>query len=213
MQYKTIFFDLDSTLYPESNGLWAAIRRRIDRYMHERMGFSPKEIPDIRHDFFINHGTTLRGLQIHHHVDPADYLDYVHDLPLKDYLSPDPRLREILSSIPGHCWVFTNADAPHANRVMSILGIHDCFEGMIDILMMDPLCKPKEEAYTFALDYVGATNPTHCALLDDSIPNLAPAKELGLFTVLVGSNDIHPGVDRSLIDIHDLPKIVPEFWR
>lgn len=33
MQFDTIFFDLDSTLYPESNGLWQVIRERIDLYM------------------------------------------------------------------------------------------------------------------------------------------------------------------------------------
>lgn len=212
MPYDIIYFDLDSTLYPESNGLWADIRKRIDSYMKDRMDFHPDEIPAIRNEFFMHHGTTLRGLQIHYNVDPIDYLEYVHDLPLKNYLTPDPLLREILLSIPGHRWVFTNADAHHANRVMSILGIRDCFEGMIDILMMDPLCKPKDEAYNFALDFAGAADPKLCALLDDSIRNLAPAKGLGFFTVLVGSNDNHSEADRSLVDIHDLPQYVPEFW-
>jgi len=213
MSYETIFFDLDSTLYPESNGLWAAIRKRIDRYMHERMGFSWDEIPEIRNHFLTNHGTTLKGLQIHYNADPTDYLHYVHDLPLHEYLSPDPTLRELLLSIPGRRWVFTNSDAPHANRVMNILGIHDCFEGLIDILTMNPLCKPDEEAYNFAIKHVGTNDPTVCALLDDSINNLVPAKALGIFTVLVGNNGYHPGVDRSLVDIHDLPSEVPELWR
>ena len=33
MSFDTIFFDLDATLYPESNGLWPAIREKIDQYM------------------------------------------------------------------------------------------------------------------------------------------------------------------------------------
>lgn len=212
MKYKIIFFDLDATLYPDSNGLWTAILERIDLYMHERMGFAPEDIPRLRYDFFINHGTTLRGLQIHYKIDSVDYLNFVHDLPLKEYLSPDPTLRDMLLSIPGRCWVFTNADSHHAKRVLNILTIHDCFEGMIDILMMDPLCKPREEAYSFALKHVGASDPGRCVLLDDSVRNLTPAKEIGLFTVLVGSNGAHPGVDRSVADIHDLLKIVPEIW-
>jgi pyrimidine 5'-nucleotidase len=212
MNFETIFFDLDSTLYPESNGLWAAIRTRIDQYMYERMGFSWDEIPRIRSHFLSNHGTTLKGLQIHYKVDAADYLHYVHDLPLHNYLSPDPILRELLLSIPGRRWVFTNSDASHANRVMDILGIQDCFEGLIDILTMDPLCKPEEEAYKFALKHVGTNEPTSCAILDDSINNLVPAKSLGIFTVLVGENGSHPCVDRSLENIHDLRIQVPEFW-
>jgi putative hydrolase of the HAD superfamily len=213
MTFDTIFFDLDATLYPESNGLWQAIRQRIDLYLELRMGFKPDEIPAIRHRLFVDHGTTLRGLQIHHHVNPVDYLNFVHDLPLEEYLVPDPELREILLSIPCKCWVFTNADAPHANRVMKVLGIDDCFEGMIDVLIMDPFCKPKEEAYHFALKYVGVSDPKTCALLDDSIRNLAPAKSLGFFTVLVGQNGNHPAVDRSITDIHELPQVVSEFWK
>jgi beta-phosphoglucomutase-like phosphatase (HAD superfamily) len=55
-------------------------------------------------------------------------------------------------------------------------------------------------------------DPKHCALLDDSPRNLEAAKEMGIFTVLVGSNGTHPAIDRSLVDIHDLQAAVPEFW-
>lgn len=211
--FKTIFFDLDSTLYPESCGLWQAIRGRIDLYLQQRMGFDPTEITAIRHDLFINHGTTLRGLQYHYDVDMGDYLNFVHDLPLHQYLRPDPELRQILLSIPHSRWIFTNSDAAHANRVMEILGITDCFDGMIDIWAMNPLCKPVEAAYQFALQVVGDVHPNTCTLLDDSIHNLTPAHRLGFFTVLVGDNGHHPDADRSLVDIHDLHQVVPELWR
>ena len=213
MEIDTIFFDLDSTLYPESCGLWQEIRKRIDLYLHTRMNFEPAEIPALRNDLFINHGTTLRGLQIHYDVDPVDYLNFVHDLPLHQYLRPDPTLRQILSDIPYRRWVFTNADAAHAQRVMDILGINDCFESIIDVWAMDPLCKPLEAVYTLALEKVGAPHPTSCALLDDSIRNLAPAHQMGFFTILVGENGYHPVADRSLADIHELPRVVPEFFK
>lgn len=176
------------------------------------MGFDPTKVPTIRHDLFINHGTTLRGLQYHYDVDPADYLDFVHDLPLHQYLTPDPELRQMLLSIHHPRWIFTNADAAHANRVIEVLGITDCFDGMIDIWAMNPFCKPIESAYQLALQVVGNPHPNTCALLDDSIHNLAPAHKLGFFTVLVGDNGHHQAADRSLADIHDLPQAVPEFW-
>ena len=212
MNFDSIFFDLDSTLYPESNGLWQAIRKRIDLYLQNRLGLQPEEIPEIRHRLFMDHGTTLKGLQIHYDVDPYDYLDFVHDLPLREYLAPDPKLREMLLMIPTRRWVFTNSDAPHANRVMGILCIRDCFEGMIDVWTMNPLVKPMKAAYKFALDFVGGANPKDCALLDDSTRNLETAKEMGFFTVLVGQNGDHTSADRTLMDIHDLPRVVPEFW-
>jgi putative hydrolase of the HAD superfamily len=212
MRFETIFFDLDSTLYPESNGLWQAIRQRIDLFMLERMSFPPEEIPTLRQKFFIEHGTTLRGLQAYHQVNPAEYLNFVHDLPLDEYLSPEPKLREILKSISCPCWVFTNSDADHANRVISKLGIEGCFEGMIDVWKMDPHCKPQKEAYQRALDLAGVADPKACALLEDSPRNLAPAKEMGFFTVLVGRNGNPSIADRSVESILDLPRTIPEFW-
>jgi pyrimidine 5'-nucleotidase len=177
------------------------------------MNFEPEEIPALRHDLFMNHGTTLRGLQIHYDVNAVDYLRFVHDIPLHQYLRPDPTLRQMLSDIVYRRWVFTNSDAAHAQRVMDILGITDCFEGIIDVWAMDPLCKPLEGAYTLALDAVGAPPPTACVLLDDSIRNLTPAHQMGFFTILVGENGHHPAADRSLADIHELPRVVPEFFK
>ena len=212
MQIETIFFDLDATLYPVSNGLWPAIGVRIDRYMREQMSIPADETPQMRQRFYEQHGTTLRGLQIHYGIDATEYLNYVHDLPLKEYLQPDPELRKMLLSIPRRRWIFTNSDLAHAKRVMSRLGIDDCFEGVVDIFAMEPHCKPRREAYHRALELADANDPQSCALLDDSVKNLAPAHELGFFTVLVGGISDHPVVNRALPVIHDLRSIVPEFW-
>ena len=212
MAFHTIFFDLDSTLYPDSNGLWKAIRGRIDLFMRERMSFPPKDIPQLMISYLETYGTTLRGLQIHHQVDPAEYLSFVHDLPLEKYLSPDPVLREMLLSIPSQRWVFTNADAEHANKVLRHLGIEDCFNGLIDVLALGPTCKPHLEAYHRALELAGGPDPRSCAMVDDLARNLTPAQSLSFFTVLVGSNGHHTAVDRWVKTIHDLPSSVPEFW-
>ena len=212
MPIETIFFDLDATLYPESNGLWPAIRSKIDQYMHERVKIPQSKILELREDYYIHYGTTLRGLQKHYGVQAEDYLNFVHDLPLRNYLQPNPALREILLSIPKKRWVFTNSDQPHVDRVLSILGISDCFNGFVDVYALVPHCKPKLEAYQIALKLAGNANPATCAMLDDSVNNLAPAKKMGFFTVWVGQNGTHPIADRTLSDIIDLPRAVPEFW-
>jgi len=213
MFFESIFFDLDATLYPESNGLWPAIRVRIDQYMREQMELPEAEIPKLREFYFRNYGTTLRGLQIHYGIEARDYLNYVHDLPLHQYLTPDPALRAMLLSLPTDRWIFTNSDHAHAERVMAALGITDCFEGLVDVYTLEPHCKPRPEAYHLALEIAGVTDPQKCALLDDSPRNLAPAKEMGVFTILIGQNGSHSSADRSLVDIHDLPEIVPELWQ
>jgi pyrimidine 5'-nucleotidase len=213
MHFDTIFFDLDATLYPESNGLWPAIRENIDRFMREEMEFPEAEIPKMREHYYMHYGTTLRGLQIHHGIEAQEYLNYVHNLPLDQYLQPDPSLREMLLSLPKRRWIFTNSDRPHAERVISTLGIEDCFEGMVDVYTLEAHPKPSPEAYQLALELARVADPKTCALLDDSTRNLAPAKEMGFFTVLVGQNGTHPTADRTLLDIHDLPQVAPEFWK
>ena len=213
MAYKTLLFDLDETLYRSSTGLWDAIRVRMNRYMHERVGLPKPAIPRLRERYYREYGTTLRGLQIHHDVDTDDYLAYVHDLPLKDYLQPDPDLQALLVQLPQPLWIFTNADSAHAYRVLDVLGITDCFVGIIDVRSVRPACKPAPEAMQKALEITGSSQPGDCVLLDDSPANIAGGKQFGFTTVLVG-NGAHPhAAAYHVANLVDLPIVHPEFWR
>lgn len=216
MILTTVFFDLDSTLYPESCGLWQKIRERIDLYMHERLAISQEQIPILRKGYFEKFGTTLKGLQANYAVDQQDYLDFVHDLPLEDFLSPNDNLRRMLLSIPKRRWILTNSDDAHVQRVLRQLAISDCFEGVVDIFALQPFCKPQREAFHKALEIAGATAPQDCAFLDDSADNTASATAAGFFTILVGPNDglSHAGsADRALSNLMDLPEVAPELWQ
>lgn len=213
MSYSTIFFDLDDTLYASSNGLWEAIRERMSTYMHERLGLPWDEVSKLRRYYYETYGTTLRGLQRHYQVDADDYLNYVHDLPLEQYLTPDPRLRTMLKSLPQERWIFTNADADHATRVLNILGLSDCFTGIIDVRAILFACKPEPIAYQRALALAGRPAPAECVMMDDSALNLSTAHELGFTTVLVNSNGHpHPNVNINLNSILELPEVMPELW-
>lgn len=223
MTYRTLFFDLDDTLYASSNGLWNAIRERMGLYMVERLGLPADQVAEIRRNYFKTYGTTLRGLQLHYQVDADEYLAYVHDLSLRDYLQPAPQLCEMLSGLPQRRWIFTNADYDHARRVLGIMGLDDCFEGIIDIRAMDWACKPEETAYRRALALAGETDPYACVMLDDSPANLSGAHRLGITTVLVGENGSGrgdtphpqdwPDVDVILPDINHLPFRMPQLWK
>ena len=212
MNFSTIFFDLDDTLYPSSTGLWEAIRVRMVAFLEERMGFNTEEVNTIRKTYFETYGTTLRGLQIHHQVDTDEYLAYVHDLPLENYISSDPELVSIISSLPQNKWIFTNADAQHANRVLSILGFNNCFQGIIDVRALGFLCKPEVDAYNRALALAGAATAAECVLLDDSPRNLYPARQMGITTVLVGSTEPNPAAQHAIHTPKDLPMVMPELW-
>jgi pyrimidine 5'-nucleotidase len=212
MNSSALFFDLDDTLYPNSNGLWEAIRARMTDYLGDPLGFPADEIPELRQTYFETYGTTLRGLQINHSVDADDYLAFVHDLPLEEYISPDPQLHDLLISLPQRKWIFTNADSNHAMRVLGILGLEDCFDGIIDVRALDYLCKPELQAYQRALALADETDPANCVLFDDSLRNLAPAQAAGFTTVLVGTIETHPGADYSVKKLNDLPQVFPQLW-
>jgi len=212
MQFSTLFFDLDATLYPASNGLWEQIRLRIFKFMLEEIGIPEAEIPATRDKYWTTYGTTLEGLRIHHQVEPDDYLKYVHDLPLKDFLEPDPVLRGLLDTLPQDLWVFTNADHNHASRVLTELGISDLFSGIVDLLALDFIVKPNRKAYQVALKLAGVTDPKKCVMFDDLIQNLIPAKELGFYTSLVGENGSSNQVDIQLKSIHDMKEKMPQLW-
>jgi putative hydrolase of the HAD superfamily len=210
MSYTTLFFDLDDTLYPSSNGLWSAIRERITSYMVERLQVPPQEVVELRRRYYEQYGTTLRGLQKHHVVDGHDFLTYVHDVPLSGFLTPNPELIALLRRLPQRKWIFTNADSAHARRVLEALQVSEFFEGIVDVVSNGFACKPEEQAYRSALLAAGESSPERCIFLDDSPRNLAPARRLGIFTILVGSDRANEAADRSILSLQDLPRELPE---
>ncbi len=213
MTYTTLFFDLDDTLYPCASGLWGAIRDRMGRYMAERVGLPEEAIPDLRRHYFQTYGTTLRGLQKHHQVDTDDYLAYVHDLPLKQYIQPNPPLRALLESLPQRKFIFTNADAAHARRVMDLIGVAACFERVIDIRAIEFACKPEPQAYLRALALAGNPDPRQCILLDDSPTNLAPAQWMGFTTVMINPDCLpDPAATYTIANPLALPQVLPALW-
>jgi len=165
------------------------VGQRILSYMMERLGFSQVEATLLRQDYLHRYGTTMRGLMLHNGLDPEDYLAYVHDLPLEDYLTPNPALDAALAAIPAEKVVFTNATAEHAKRVLDLLGVTHHFSRVVDIRDMDYCSKPAPDAYKRLLAMLQA-QPQECVLVEDRTRNLQPAKALGMITVLVdGEND------------------------
>ena len=212
MAFSTIFFDLDDTLYPAENGLWQRIRQRIIKYMIEVLSIPEESVPGLSMRYFKTYGTTLRGVQIHYEVDADDFLTYVHDLPVEDFVNPDPELSDMIAGLPQGKYIFTNADNNHTQRVLSALGLSGCFDGIIDVVSMNYECKPNRAAYDLALASAGERDPKRCVYLDDSVRNLTPAYELGMQTVLVGDNNGYPVADFSIARPHDLKLVLPELW-
>lgn len=207
--FHILFLDLDDTLYPSACGLWQAIGDRIIAFMTNRLDISAQKANELRQDYFQAYGTTLNGLRIHHNVDPMDYLNFVHDVPIESFLQPNPELREMLTNVVQKRVIFTNASRDHAERVINRLGIEKQIDQVIDIIALDFHNKPEPSAYSRALTISGENDPSACLLVDDRSRNLIPGGAMGMTTVLVGEDDPDPNIDFHINIITQLTRIVP----
>lgn len=205
---ETWIFDLDLTLYAPEHNIMEQVRDRIARFVEDYFEIDSAAAHKIRHAYWQSYGTTLGGLMAEHGVDLHAYLDFVHDVDLSR-LQPCARLRAGIEALPGRKLIFTNADAPYAARVLAARGLGDLFDGMFDIHAMEHRPKPKAESYdafcaTFEVD------PHRALFVEDSVPNLEPAKAIGMTTVWVNHGGEADGgvarpayVDHEITDVAD----------
>jgi len=205
MRFTTIFFDLDDTLYPPSTGLWKSIKGRMNLYMRERLGISEDDVSQLREQYFKMYGTTLRGLQERHNVDKEEFLAFVHDLPLKDYLTPNPVVRDIIASLGTRNLIFTNADVQHAQRVLAELQLADLFETVIDVNAVAPYCKPMPESFAIAMELANEPDPRKCVLIDDLPRTTRAALNVGMASLLYGYDEPCSDASGVFTDWNHLP--------
>jgi pyrimidine and pyridine-specific 5'-nucleotidase len=140
-------------------------------------------------DYILDYGFALEGLVRNHGIDALDFNKHVDDaLPLEKLLSPDPGLRSLLQDIDKtkvKLWLFTNAYVTHGERVVSLLGVDDQFEGITycDYGAQPLRCKPHEDVYFKAMEDAGIKDPERGFFVDDSAANCREAEKLEWTTV------------------------------
>lgn len=209
---KYILFDLDNTLYPKSLGIFDLVIERIRNYMEVRLGFEKSLAQQLRQEYIRRYGSTLRGLMIHYQIDPEDYLEYVHDVGVENKLSPNPALAELLKAIPLAKGIFTSGHLPHAQKVLRCLGVEKFFSQIFDITFTNYIPKPNPEPYRQILNFLSLPGED-CMLIEDLAPNLLPAKEMGMITVLVGqtASPNNGAIDYEISDILELDQVLINF--
>lgn len=176
-------FDLDNTLYPASCRLFDQVERRIGEYVQQLLKLEPEAARTLQKQYFRDHQTTLNGLMIHHKIDPAEFLEFVHRIDVSG-VAIDERLDQALARLPGRKLIYTNGSVRHAENVMARLGVARHFEGVFDIAEAAFIPKPDITAYR-ALVARHGFDPNKAIMLDDMPRNLAPAAELGMTTVWI----------------------------
>lgn len=187
MSHPLFIFDLDNTLYPRELPIWRMVDDRIELYVRERLGTDPEGARRVRMNYLADYGSTLQGLMRHHGVRAAEYLEYIHDVPVPDLVPARPELSEMLEGLPGRCVVFTNGSRDYARRVLEALRVDGRMEGIYGIEFMEYIAKPSPYPYAKLLRATGSRAEDSC-FCEDSRRNLLPAREMGMFTVLVGGN-------------------------
>ena len=152
-------------------------------YIQRLLDCDPVEARRVQKHHFHTHGTTLAGLMKEHGVDPNQFLNEVHAIPL-DRIKSDQSLASSLDRLPGRKFVFTNGDATYARRVLDAIGVNDRFDDLHDIHASSYRPKPDPHGYQLLCERFGI-EPSQALLADDMAANLKPAKELGMTTVWV----------------------------
>lgn len=186
---QTWVFDLDNTLYPPSINLFEQIDHRMRDYIATALGISPDDAFRIQKQYFFEYGTSLRGLMHRHGMDPAPFLEHVHDIDVT-MLAPAPALDAALAALPGRKLIHTNGSTRHAERIMDRLGVTHHFDAVYDIVAASYTPKPEPGPYADLLSRF-SVDPRRAVMVEDMARNLAPAADLGMTTVWVRNDTDH----------------------
>jgi putative hydrolase of the HAD superfamily len=184
-EIETWIFDLDNTLYPARCNLFAEAEARMAHFIVHELGLAltVEDAHTLRRRFFLDHGTTLRGLMLEHGIEPKRFLDYVHEIDLSP-VPPDPALVAAIAALPGRKLVFTNGTADYAERVLARIGLTGHFLAIHDIIACDYLPKPDPSGYALLIRRHGIA-PESALMVEDMARNLPPAATLGMTTAWV----------------------------
>ena len=180
---ETWVFDLDNTLYPAELDLFAQVDQRMGEYISRLLDVPLDDARVLQKRYYAEHGTTLTGLVRLHGIEPAAFLDYVHDIDMSA-VKPSAELDRLLAELDGRKIVFTNGSIAHAERVLAALDIGHHFREIYDIAAFGFVPKHEEAAFG-KLVAQADFRPRRAAMFDDVARNLRPAHALGMTTVWI----------------------------
>ena len=126
-------------------------------------------------------------------------------LPLSRFLTPNPVIRKVIASLPTRNLIFTNADANHARRVLAALELDDLFDTIVDVNAIAPYCKPMPESFAIAMELADEPDPRKCVMIDDLPRTTRAALEVGMASLLYGSDIPTPDASGVFTDWTHLP--------
>ena len=195
---QDLLIDLDNTVYPEDSNIFAQIDLKMKSFIAKNLNVSLDEAFKIQKKYFVNNGTTLRGLMLYHNIQPEEFLNYVHEIDLTS-IKKNEELSDELKKYNGKKIIFTNGSDKHAKKVLKKIGLDKTIDHIFDIIKADYIPKPDISTYQKVIKEY-SLNPDKTIMIDDLPNNLKTAKELGIKTVLI-KKDFFNSKTNNYIDI------------
>ena len=183
---QDLLIDLDNTVYPEDSNIFSLIDIRMKSFISKNLNISLEKSYEIQKKYFMENGTTLKGLMLHHNIKPEPFLNYVHDIDLSS-IQNNPKLIAVLKEYKGKKIIFTNGSQDHVIKVLERVGINQYINDIFDIIDAKYIPKPEIITYKKVLKKFNLI-PEKTIMIDDLPSNLKTAKELGINTVLINQN-------------------------
>lgn len=180
-------FDLDNTLHDASHAAYGLIDAAMNDYIERELQVAPDLADRLRRDYWRRYGATLLGLERHHGIRAAHFLEQTHRLPeLEGRLRCHAHDRAALARLPGRKILLTNAPLAYARRVLTALDLAGAFEAIVSIEDMRVFgrLRPKPDARMLAVVLAWLKlRPADCVLVEDTLAHQRSARALGLRTV------------------------------
>lgn len=166
------------------------MNRAMTDYIMQALSLEEEAAQHLRQHYWKMYGATLKGMMRHHGGHPTffcplDFLQQTHRFEdLATMVIQSKRLRHMLQNLRGRKVIFTNAPRSYALRVLTLLGISDCFELVFSVESTRFHAKPSIRGFNMLLKSIKAKS-SDCVLLEDSLPALMTAKRLGMTTIWV----------------------------
>jgi putative hydrolase of the HAD superfamily len=200
-------FDLDNTLHDARVHIFPSMHVQIQGFLKRQFGLDEEGASRMRREFWQRYGTTLRGLMLHHGMNPRRFLAETHVFPeLAGMVVHENAVRHALGRLGGTKLVFSNAPRHYVEEVLRLIGVRRHFKAVYTI--EDARYRGKPDAHGFhLLMRAHDLDPHRCAFVDDSLDNLRSAHRLGMSTVWVSpAGPRLPYVNLRISSVTELPR-------
>ncbi len=208
---RVIIWDFDGTLYKQIPELWEGIRTAELTVIMEHTGWTMER---AREEFYrVYKVRTPSGTQTvsiltgmpnsQASVESSRKTDY------ERFLAPDPRLPALFSALSGYRhYMLVNGSRDSVRRGLAAVGLDASLFTEIVTSEIVGVTKPEPDGYRYILKQTGLPAHAHLMVGDREPVDLVPAKELGLKTCLVWSQEPGTVADVTLNTVYELPGVL-----